>query len=64
MKPKWNYFPRKQKGLEDAKSVQMSSSFLPVVAQHSLASQVSAKTEPRRIQNFYFSERDECYSLK
>ncbi|XP_069421246.1 centrosomal protein of 295 kDa isoform X1 [Ovis canadensis] len=49
---------RKQRDLEDAKSVQMSSSFLPVVAQHSLASQVSAKTEPRRIQNFYFSERD------
>lgn len=49
---------RKQRDLEDAKSVQMSSSFLPVVTQHSLASQVSAKTEPRRIQNFYFSERD------
>lgn len=49
---------RKQRDLEDAKSVQMSSSFLPVVAQHSLASQVSAKTEPSRIQNFYFSERD------
>ncbi|XP_065792870.1 centrosomal protein of 295 kDa isoform X4 [Muntiacus reevesi] len=48
----------KQRDLEDAKSVQMSSSFLPVVTQHSLASQVSAKTEPRRIQNFYFSERD------
>ncbi|XP_040112421.1 centrosomal protein of 295 kDa isoform X2 [Oryx dammah] len=38
----------KQRDLEDAKSVQMSSSFLPVVT----------KTEPRRIQNFYFSERD------
>ncbi|XP_070221222.1 centrosomal protein of 295 kDa isoform X4 [Bos mutus] len=49
---------RKQRDLEDAKSVQMSSSFLPVVTQQSLASQVSAKTEPRRIQNFYFSERD------
>ena len=49
---------RKQRDLEDAKSVQMSSLFLPVVTHHSLASQVSAKTEPRRIQNFYFSERD------
>ncbi|XP_060976670.1 centrosomal protein of 295 kDa isoform X5 [Dama dama] len=49
---------RKQRDLEEAKSVQMSSSFLPVVTQHSLASQVSAKTEPRRSQNFYFSERD------
>ncbi|XP_043308648.1 centrosomal protein of 295 kDa isoform X4 [Cervus canadensis] len=49
---------RKQRDLEEAKFVQMSSSFLPVVTQHSLASQVSAKTEPRRSQNFYFSERD------
>ncbi|XP_055272176.1 centrosomal protein of 295 kDa isoform X3 [Moschus berezovskii] len=51
------FLSRRQKDLEDAKSVQMSS-FLPVVTQHSLASQVSAKTEPRKIQNFYFSERD------
>ncbi|XP_054947663.1 centrosomal protein of 295 kDa isoform X6 [Physeter macrocephalus] len=49
---------RRQRDLEDSKAVQMSSSFLPVVTQHSFASQVSSKTEPRRIQNFYFSEKE------
>ncbi|XP_057408337.1 centrosomal protein of 295 kDa isoform X5 [Balaenoptera acutorostrata] len=50
---------RRQRDLEDSnKSVQMSSSFLPVVTQRSVASQASAKTEPRRIQNFYFSEKE------
>ncbi|XP_049569595.1 centrosomal protein of 295 kDa isoform X9 [Orcinus orca] len=47
----------RQRDLEDSKSVQMSSSFLPVVTQRSVASQASSKTEPRRIQNFYFSEK-------
>ncbi|XP_068411781.1 centrosomal protein of 295 kDa isoform X2 [Eschrichtius robustus] len=50
---------RRQRDLEDSnKSVQMSSSFLPVVTQRSVASQASSKTEPRRIQNFYFSEKE------
>ncbi|XP_059874082.1 centrosomal protein of 295 kDa isoform X1 [Delphinus delphis] len=47
----------RQRDLEDSKPVQMSSSFLPVVTQRSVASQASSKTEPRRIQNFYFSEK-------
>ncbi|XP_057606222.1 centrosomal protein of 295 kDa isoform X2 [Hippopotamus amphibius kiboko] len=47
---------RRQRDLGDAKSVQMSSSFPPLVAQRSFASQASAKTEPRRIQSLYFSE--------
>ncbi|XP_060159899.1 centrosomal protein of 295 kDa isoform X5 [Globicephala melas] len=49
---------RRQRDLQDSKSVQMSSSFLPVVTQRSVASQASSKTEPRRIQNFYFSEKE------
>ncbi|XP_061060026.1 centrosomal protein of 295 kDa isoform X2 [Eubalaena glacialis] len=49
---------RRQRDLEDSKSVQMSSSFLPVVTRRSVASQASSKTEPRRIQNFYFSEKE------
>ncbi|XP_024587060.1 centrosomal protein of 295 kDa isoform X3 [Neophocaena asiaeorientalis asiaeorientalis] len=49
---------RRQRDLEDSESVQMSSSFLPVVTQRSVASQASSKTEPRRIQNFYFSEKE------
>ncbi|XP_066894382.1 centrosomal protein of 295 kDa isoform X4 [Kogia breviceps] len=48
----------RQRDLEDSKSVQMSSSFLPVVTQRSVASQASSKIEPRRIQNFYFSEKE------
>ncbi|XP_008579973.1 PREDICTED: centrosomal protein KIAA1731 homolog isoform X1 [Galeopterus variegatus] len=45
----------RQRELEDKKSGQMSSSFLPMV-QHSVASQASAKAEPRRIQKCYLSQ--------
>ncbi|XP_057363099.1 centrosomal protein of 295 kDa isoform X3 [Manis pentadactyla] len=48
----------RQRDLEYSKSGQMSSSFPPVVAQCAVASQASAKTEPGRIQNICFSERD------
>ncbi|XP_062948892.1 centrosomal protein of 295 kDa isoform X2 [Cynocephalus volans] len=47
----------RQRELEDKKSGQMSSSFLPTV-QHSVASQASAKAEPRRIQKCYLSEKE------
>ncbi|KAM5316429.1 centrosomal protein of 295 kDa isoform 2-T2 [Glossophaga mutica] len=46
----------RQQDLRDSKLGQMSSSFPPMVAQHSVALQASAKTEPRRIQNLYLSE--------
>ncbi|XP_073071950.1 centrosomal protein of 295 kDa isoform X2 [Manis javanica] len=48
----------RQRDLEYSKSGQMSSSFPPVVAQCAVALQASAKTEPGRIQNICFSERD------
>ncbi|XP_053526335.1 centrosomal protein of 295 kDa isoform X5 [Artibeus jamaicensis] len=46
----------RQKNLGVSKSGQMSASFPPMVAQHSVALQPSAKTEPRRIQNLYLSK--------
>ncbi|XP_049745464.1 centrosomal protein of 295 kDa [Elephas maximus indicus] len=46
----------RQRDLEVSKSGQMSSSFLTTVAQDSVASQASAKAEPRRIQKHYLSE--------
>ncbi|XP_016062279.1 PREDICTED: centrosomal protein of 295 kDa isoform X4 [Miniopterus natalensis] len=49
---------RRQRGLGDDKSGQMSSSFPPMSAQRSVALQASAKTEPRRIQNLYLSEKE------
>uniref|UniRef100_A0A8D1YZ80 ALMS motif domain-containing protein n=1 Tax=Sus scrofa TaxID=9823 RepID=A0A8D1YZ80_PIG len=45
-----------QRDLGDTKSAQLSSSFPPMVAHHSVASQASARTEPRRVENFCFSE--------
>ncbi|XP_005858961.1 PREDICTED: centrosomal protein of 295 kDa isoform X2 [Myotis brandtii] len=48
----------RQRDLRDSKSGQMSSSFPPMGAQHSVALQASAKTEPRRIENPYLSEKE------
>ncbi|XP_045750574.2 centrosomal protein of 295 kDa isoform X4 [Mirounga angustirostris] len=44
--------------LGDSKSGQMSSSLPPAVSPSLVTSQTSAKTEPRRIQNFYLSEKE------
>ncbi|XP_037697041.1 centrosomal protein of 295 kDa isoform X3 [Choloepus didactylus] len=49
----------RRKDLEDSKSGQISSSFSPMVAQCSLASQASAKAEPRRIQKLYLSDKED-----
>ncbi|XP_036180595.1 centrosomal protein of 295 kDa isoform X2 [Myotis myotis] len=48
----------RQRDLRDSKSGQMSSSFPPMGAQRSVALQASAKTEPRRIENPYLSEKE------
>ncbi|XP_019487733.1 PREDICTED: centrosomal protein of 295 kDa isoform X2 [Hipposideros armiger] len=47
----------KQRDLTDSKSGHTSCSFPPVVAQHSVALQAYAKTEPR-FQNLYLSEKE------
>ncbi|XP_023367253.1 centrosomal protein of 295 kDa isoform X2 [Otolemur garnettii] len=47
----------RQRDLGDTKSRQMSS-FSPMVVQQSVASQASAKAEPRKIQKHYFSEEN------
>ncbi|KAM5223931.1 centrosomal protein of 295 kDa isoform 1-T1 [Hipposideros larvatus] len=47
----------KQRDLTDSKSGHMSCSFPPMVAQHSVALQAYAKTEPR-CQNLYLSEKE------
>nr|KAF6464489.1 centrosomal protein 295 [Rousettus aegyptiacus] len=51
----------KQRGLGDNKSGQMSSSFPPMGARHSVALQASAKTEPG-FQNLYLSEKKNTIS--
>ncbi|XP_054226320.1 centrosomal protein of 295 kDa isoform X13 [Homo sapiens] len=48
----------RQRDLGDSKSGLVSSSSSPVVVQHSVASQASAKAEPRRIQELYLSEKE------
>ncbi|XP_065384922.1 centrosomal protein of 295 kDa isoform X1 [Macaca fascicularis] len=48
----------RQRDLGDSKSGPVSSSSSPVVVQHSVASQASAKAEPRRIQELYLSEKE------
>ncbi|XP_014314663.1 centrosomal protein of 295 kDa [Myotis lucifugus] len=48
----------RQRDLRDSKSGQMSFSFPPMGAQHSVAMQASAKTEPRRIEDPYLSEKE------
>ncbi|XP_063527405.1 centrosomal protein of 295 kDa isoform X11 [Pongo pygmaeus] len=48
----------RQRDLGDSKSGLVSSSSSPVVVQHSVASQASTKAEPRRIQEFYLSEKE------
>ncbi|XP_077914817.1 centrosomal protein of 295 kDa isoform X1 [Halichoerus grypus] len=48
----------RQRDLGDSKSGQMSSSLPPAVSPSLVTSQTSAKTEPRRIQNFYLSEKE------
>ncbi|XP_006162619.1 centrosomal protein of 295 kDa isoform X2 [Tupaia chinensis] len=48
----------RQRDLRDIKSEHTGSSFLPVRVQHSVASQASAKAEPREVQKFYFSEKE------
>ncbi|XP_011933194.1 PREDICTED: centrosomal protein of 295 kDa isoform X4 [Cercocebus atys] len=48
----------RQRDLGDSKSEPVSSSSSPVVVQHSVASQASAKAEPRRIQELYLSEKE------
>jgi len=48
----------RQRDLGDSKSGQMSSSLPPVVSPSLVTSQTSAKTEPRRIQSFYLSEKE------
>nr|XP_025749828.1 centrosomal protein of 295 kDa isoform X1 [Callorhinus ursinus] len=48
----------RQRDLGDSKSGQMSSSLPPAVSPCLVTSQTSAKTEPRRIQNFYVSEKE------
>ncbi|KAM9219783.1 centrosomal protein of 295 kDa isoform 2-T2 [Dugong dugon] len=47
---------QRQRDLEVSKSGQVSSSFSAMVDQDSVASQASAKAEPRRIQKLYLSE--------
>ncbi|XP_012512692.1 PREDICTED: centrosomal protein of 295 kDa [Propithecus coquereli] len=47
----------RQRDLGDNESGQMSS-FSPMVVQHSVASQASAKAEPSRIQKHYFLEKE------
>nr|KAF6342646.1 centrosomal protein 295 [Pipistrellus kuhlii] len=48
----------RQRDLRDSKSGQMSSSFPPMGAQRSAVLQASVKTEPRRIENPYLSEKE------
>ncbi|XP_033061443.1 centrosomal protein of 295 kDa isoform X10 [Trachypithecus francoisi] len=48
----------RQRDLGDSKSGPMSSSSSPMVVQHSVASQASAKAEPRRTQELYLSEKE------
>lgn len=48
----------RQRDLRDSKSGQMSSSFPPMGAQRSVVLQTSVKTEPRRIENPYLSEKE------
>lgn len=48
----------RQRDWRDSKSGQMSSSFPPMGAPRSVALQASAKTEPRRIENPYSSEKE------
>uniref|UniRef100_A0A2K6QWK2 Centrosomal protein 295 n=1 Tax=Rhinopithecus roxellana TaxID=61622 RepID=A0A2K6QWK2_RHIRO len=48
----------RQRDLGDSKSGPVSSSSSPMVVQHSVASQASAKAEPRRIQELYLSEKE------
>ncbi|XP_023064953.2 centrosomal protein of 295 kDa isoform X15 [Piliocolobus tephrosceles] len=48
----------RQRDLGDSKFGPVSSSSSPMVVQHSVASQASAKAEPRRIQELYLSEKE------
>uniref|UniRef100_A0A8I3PM97 Centrosomal protein 295 n=1 Tax=Canis lupus familiaris TaxID=9615 RepID=A0A8I3PM97_CANLF len=56
--PKTELLLHRQRDLGNGKSGQRSLLFSPVVAQRLVASQTPAKTEPRRIQNFYLSEKE------
>ncbi|CAK6448876.1 unnamed protein product [Pipistrellus nathusii] len=48
----------RQRDLRDSKSGQMSSSFPPMGSQRSAVLQASVKTEPRRVENPYLSEKE------
>nr|XP_039318129.1 centrosomal protein of 295 kDa isoform X1 [Saimiri boliviensis boliviensis] len=48
----------RQRDSGDSKSGLVSSSSSPMVVQHSVTSQASAKAEPRRIQELYLSEKE------
>ncbi|XP_076969364.1 centrosomal protein of 295 kDa isoform X2 [Tamandua tetradactyla] len=50
---------QRQKDLGEKKSRQVSSSFSPMVAQYSVASQASAKAEPKKIQKLHLSDKED-----